>query len=104
MKAIDKGFYYKFNCSNEIKLLKYTFEDNGLSIQPQKIKQMSTTFQMIHGGLKNEVFTEGEDWLILWSTKPLKLDQFNKLKKFQKVNQFPKSFELTRKDLMADRI
>ena len=65
---------------------------------------MSTTFQMMHGGLKNEVLTEGEDWIILWSTKPLKLDQFNKLKKFQKVNQFPKSFELTRKDLMADRI
>lgn len=32
LKAVDKGFYYKFNCSNEIKLLKYTFEDNGLSI------------------------------------------------------------------------
>jgi hypothetical protein len=29
---------------------------------------------MMHGGLKNEVLTEGEDWIILWSTKPLKLD------------------------------
>lgn len=28
-KPIDKGFYYKFNGSNEIKLVKYFLEDNG---------------------------------------------------------------------------
>jgi len=28
-RPTDKGFYYKFNCTNEIKLIKYTLEDNG---------------------------------------------------------------------------
>jgi hypothetical protein len=26
---VDKGYYYKFNCNNEIKLIKNTLEDNG---------------------------------------------------------------------------
>lgn len=71
-KPIDKGFYYKFNCTNEIKLIKCFLEDNGFLPQPYKIKQMSTTFQMTHGGNK-EVKKEGDDWLVLWSTKALKI-------------------------------
>ena len=102
-KPIDKGFYYKFNCSNEIKLIKYFLEDNGFVPQPYKIKQMSTTFQMAHGGNK-EVKKEGDDWLVLWSTKPLKIGMYANFKKFQKVNQFPKSFELTRKDLLVESV
>ena len=100
---MDKGFYYKFNCSNEIKLIKFFLEDNGFLAQPYKIKQMSTTFQMAHGGNK-EVKKEGDDWLVLWSTKPLKMSQYGHFKKFQKVNQFPKSFELTRKDLLVESV
>lgn len=40
----------------------------------------------------------------MWSTKALKLNQYAGLKKYQKVNQFPKSYELTRKDLLVERI
>jgi len=43
-KHIDKGFYYKFNCANEIKLVKNFLEDNGFIPQPFYQKQMSTTF------------------------------------------------------------
>jgi len=28
-KHIDKGYYYKFNCQLEIRMVKLTFEDNG---------------------------------------------------------------------------
>lgn len=28
-KHIDKGYYYKFNCQMEIRMVKLTFEDNG---------------------------------------------------------------------------
>ena len=48
--------------------------------------------------------TQGDEWLVLWSTKQLKFNNYNKLQKYQKVNQFPKSFELTRKDLLVERI
>lgn len=34
LKHIDKGFYFKFNCLNEIKLIKNTLEDNGFLPQP----------------------------------------------------------------------
>ena len=27
---LNKGFFYKFNSNHEIKLIKFTFEDNGL--------------------------------------------------------------------------
>ena len=27
---LNKGFFYKFNCNLEIKLIKYMLEDNGL--------------------------------------------------------------------------
>jgi len=47
---------------------------------------------------------EGDNWLVMWSTKALKLAQYTMLKKHQKVNQFPKSYELTRKDLLVERI
>ena len=37
-------------------------------------------------------------------TEPKVPNQFSNLKKYQKVNQFPKSVELTRKDLLVERI
>ena len=32
---IDKGFYYRFNTNVDIKLVRYTLEDNGLCEYPQ---------------------------------------------------------------------
>lgn len=40
----------------------------------------------------------------MWSSRQLKFGQFGSLKKYQKVNQFPRSFELTRKDLLVESI
>lgn len=100
----DKGYYYRFNCQNEIKLIKFTLEDNGFLPQPFVKKTMSTTYQQIHQGDSKHMKVMGEDWLLMWSTKMVKLNQFNLLKKQQKINQFPKSYELTRKDLLAERI
>ena len=33
MQPLNKGFFYKFNSNIEIKLVKYTLEDNGLCDQ-----------------------------------------------------------------------
>ena len=78
-------------------------EDNGFLPQPFVSKQMSATFQMMHNGA-SEIKKMGDDWLIMWSTKQIKLVDYTGLKRFQKVNQFPKSNELTRKDLLIERI
>ena len=40
----------------------------------------------------------------MWTTKVLKNSIFNRLTKTQKVNQFPRTIELTRKDFLVRRI
>jgi len=40
----------------------------------------------------------------MWATSSLKPKIFKYLTKFQKINQFPRSVELTRKDCLALRI
>ena len=63
IKHADKGYYFKFNCANEIKLVKNTLEDNGFLPQPLVHKQMSTTFQQTHNGESKQTKL-GDDWLI----------------------------------------
>jgi hypothetical protein len=41
---------------------------------------------------------------ILWSTSTIKSDVYQSLTKDQKVNHFPRSYEITRKDLFFQRI
>ena len=45
--------------------------------------------------------TEGHDWNLLWLNSSCKPYQFEGLNEFQKVNHFPGSFEITRKDKLC---
>ena len=45
-----------------------------------------------------------ENWLVMWTTQSLKNGFYQRMSKFQKVNHFPRSIELTRKDFLANRI
>jgi tubulin polyglutamylase TTLL5 len=45
--------------------------------------------------------TEGHDWNVLWSSGNCKLYLYEGLNEWQKINHFPASFELTRKDKLA---
>ena len=45
--------------------------------------------------------TEGHDWNILWASGNCKLYLYEGLNEWQKINHFPNSFELTRKDKLA---
>ena len=40
----------------------------------------------------------------MWSCSIMKSNIFQQMNKYQKINHFPKSFELTRKDFMNERI
>lgn len=40
----------------------------------------------------------------MWSCSIMKSNVFQSMSKYQKINHFPKSFELTRKDFMNERI
>ena len=82
---LDKGFYYKFNCNAEIKLVKLTLEDNGFINQPYFNKQMSQTYKMMNDG-QQVIRKQGDDWVIMWSTKHIKPSVYTHLKKYQRVS------------------
>ncbi|CAK80151.1 unnamed protein product (macronuclear) [Paramecium tetraurelia] len=75
----DVGYYYKFG-SSPIKLVKGLLEENG--------------------------FKENNDknWTLYWSSCAIRSEIYTNLFAYQKVCHFPKSYEMTRKDLMHRNI
>jgi tubulin polyglutamylase TTLL5 len=71
----DRGYYFKVN-SNDGRLIKNTLEDNGF------------------------VETGQNNFCIFWSSAVIKQGIYLNLKPYQKVNHFPRSVEITRKDLL----
>lgn len=76
------GYCFRF-LNSDVKIIRYTLEDNGFRE---------------NNNLRNQ------DWLIMWSTTGFKSDLYQTLSKYQKVNHFPRSSELTRKDSMYSRM
>ena len=48
--------------------------------------------------------TEGNDWNVLWTSQSLKQSSYDSLYEFQKINHFPSSNELTRKDRLCENV
>ena len=61
-----------------ISLLRYTLEDNGF----------------------REATERNHEWSICWASSNIKMQVYQSLTRHQKVNHFPKSTEMTRKDCM----
>ena len=78
----DRGYYFRMN-GCDVKIIRYTLEDNGFRETASK---------------------EQKDWTIMWSSCALKTSTYVGLSKYQKVNHFPHSFYITRKDLMYKSI
>ena len=67
-------------------------------------KLIKTDGRLIRAVLENNGFLQTEsnhDWNILWTCQSLKLNQYEGLSENQKINHFPQSFELTRKDRLC---
>ena len=77
-KQQDKGYYFKMHNGVNISLIRYTFEDNGF----------------------REVSDRDSEWSVLWSISTIKSSVYQALTRNQKVNHFPKSHAMTRKDSM----
>jgi tubulin polyglutamylase TTLL5 len=75
VSSSSSEYFFKMQ-NSDVKLIRYTLEDNGF-------KETSNT-----------------NWTIMWHGGPLKSNQYQTLTKYQKVNHFPRSHEITRKDLM----
>lgn len=76
------GYYFRF-ATSDVKVIRYTLEDNGFRE---------------NNNLRNQ------DWLIMWSNSGFKSDMYQSMGKHQKVNHFPRSSEITRKDSMYSRM
>ena len=50
------------------------------------------------------VYTDSHDWNILWICVPGKPYLYEGLNEYQKINHFPNSFEITRKDKLCINI
>jgi hypothetical protein len=48
--------------------------------------------------------TDGHDWNVMWSARGVDAHIYEELQEFQKINHFPNSFELTRKDRLIANI
>ena len=85
----DRGYYFLlYNC--DIKIVRYTLEDNGFR-----------DIKLNHG---DTFKTNDGTWTLCWTVGPIKKAVYEGLHKYQKVNHFPCSFYMTRKDLMYRQI
>lgn len=76
-------YFFKFGASSDVKLIRHTLEDNG--------------FREITGN-------RNLSWSLLWSNVGYTSHDYEKMTKYQRINHFPKSYELTRKDLLYNRM
>ena len=77
-KPADKKLYFKFYNNVDIKLIKYTLEDNGF----------------------REMNDRKQEWSIMWASSNIKSVVYQAMSRFQKINHWPKTTEITRKDNM----
>ncbi len=77
-KPADKGYYFKFYNNVAVRLIQFTLEDNGF--------RESTDRQ--------------QEWSLCWACSNIKSQVYQSMTKFQKINHWPKSTEITRKDNM----
>lgn len=69
----NRGYFFKFLNNSDVRLVRWFLEDNG--------------------------FREGrKDWLVLWSCGAMRSQIYQSLTRWQRVNHFPRSHEITRKD------
>eukprot|EP00742_Colponemidia_sp_Colp-10_P009226 GILJ01010045.1.p1 GENE.GILJ01010045.1~~GILJ01010045.1.p1 ORF type:complete len:1156 (-),score=172.77 GILJ01010045.1:144-3611(-) len=72
----DTGLYFRIN-HGDGRLVRWILESNG--------------FREISGG---------SDWMFLWTGGSIKPYMFQTLTRYQKVNHFPRAYEVTRKDCL----
>lgn len=81
LPAPDRGYYYKMQHS-DVRLVRCILEDNGFIEAPP--------------GSTN--------WSFMWHGGCVKANVYQSMSKYQKINHFPKSHEMTRKDLMYNNL
>lgn len=96
------------NC--EIRLIRYTLEDNGFRELPSAKDLNQNGSSMKPGavmGSSSAVMNKEmlkQQATIIWFVSSVKNTVYQSMQRYQKINHFPSSFYITRKDLMYKSI
>ncbi|CAI2370307.1 unnamed protein product [Moneuplotes crassus] len=105
----DKGYeVIKFKCIKESEMVKKSEYNNGMYSKFNLLlfKLLKCDIKLIRSIFLNNGFsaTDSHDWNCLWINSSGKSYLYENLNRYQKINHFPHSYELTRKDRLAYNI
>ena len=88
----------------ENKLIRYILEKHGFKeAVAQDYGQMTAADFYNIANSSNCNFLNSDSVVLLWSSSVVKSNIYSNLGRFQKINHFPRSYEITRKDCLYER-
>ena len=95
------GLNYKFtNFDN--RLIRWILEKQGFKESVQDYGMPAADFYNI-ANATNCNFLNSNTVVLIWSASVVKSNIYSNLGRFQKINHFPRSYEITRKDCLYER-
>lgn len=95
------GLLYKFT-NFENRLIRWVLEKQGFKESVQDYGMPSADFYNI-ANANNCNFLNTNSVVLIWSSSAVKSNIYSNLGRFQKINHFPRSYEITRKDCLYER-
>ena len=96
-----QGLFFKFTCF-ENRLIRWILEKHGFKESVQEYGMPSQEFYNI-ANQSNCNFLGSNSVVMIWSSQVVKSNIYSNLGRFQKINHFPRSYEITRKDCLYER-
>ena len=95
------GLQFKF-ANFENRLIRFILEKQGFKESYQDYGMPAADFYNI-ANATNCNFLQSNTVVLIWSAYVVKSNIYNNLGRFQRINHFPRSYEITRKDCLYDR-
>lgn len=95
------GLCHKF-MNFENRLIRYILEKHGFKESTQDYGMPAQDFYNI-ANASNCNFLQSNTVVLIWSSSSVKSNIYSNLGRFQKINHFPRSYEITRKDCLYER-
>ena len=103
IKKSNAGHGLSFKFTNfENRIVKYILEKHGLQENTEDHGMHISEF-IPHANASNCTFLANNACALIWSSGVVKSNIYSNLGRFQKINHFPRSYEITRKDSLSER-
>ena len=94
------GLYHKF-MNFENRLIRFLLEKQGFKESTQDYGMPNQEFYDI-ANASNCNFLASNSVVLIWSSSTVRSNIYSNLGRFQKINHFPRSYEITRKDCLYE--